>query len=115
MENLQKIRKEKGIKQTEVAKYLNISRGSYSRYETGIRKVDPDTLLKLSEFFDVSTDYLLGNTNIAMTLSEIRFDKEVDNMSDEELLKRYDFNYEGLNITEEEAKKMLELIRTLKK
>ena len=115
MENLKKFRKEKGIKQEEIAAYLNVSRGSYSRYETGSRKMDQDTLKKISEFLNVSIDYLVGNIEYPITLDELKFAKEIDTLSDEEAFESYDFVIDGEAVTKEEAKKMLELIRTLKK
>ncbi|GEM_PF-113280 len=46
-------------KQSDMANFLSISIQSYSAYENG-REPNYDTLIKLSEFFNVSTDYLLG-------------------------------------------------------
>lgn len=60
MNNLKAIRKEKKIKQVDVAKYLNITNATYSRYETGSLEPSNDTLRKLAKYFDVSVDYLLG-------------------------------------------------------
>lgn len=60
MDNLRKLRKERGIKQDEIAKYLKISVSAYSNYETGIRNVNIDTLIKLVKYFEVSADYLIG-------------------------------------------------------
>ena len=57
--NLEKIRKEKRISQTEIAKILNISQGSYSNYENGKREPDIKTLIKLSQIFNTSIDNLI--------------------------------------------------------
>lgn len=57
---LAKLRKRKGLSQYEVADRIGFSRGKYSNYEQGSRKPDPDTLKLLADFYDVSTDYLLG-------------------------------------------------------
>ncbi len=67
-ENLNKLLKElraqRGLTQKDVAELLHISRPTYTRYETGERKPDYETLRKLSEIFNVSTDYLIGVNNI---------------------------------------------------
>ena len=60
MNNLKMIRKELGLTQDEVALKLKITRQAYANYETNKRQPDPQTLIKLAELFQVSTDYLLG-------------------------------------------------------
>lgn len=56
---LRQLRNEKGVSQQVVADYLNITKQAYSLYELGKREPDFETLLKLGEYFDVSTDYIL--------------------------------------------------------
>ena len=51
----------KGITQEEVANALGIPRGTYAHYELNKRQPDADMIVKLADFFGVSTDYLLGN------------------------------------------------------
>lgn len=64
-EKLRLLRKEKNLKQDELAKSLNISRQSISNYENGTRFPNDEKLLcKIAQFFDVSVDYLLDMTNI---------------------------------------------------
>ena len=56
---LVKIRKAKGLNQLKVAMDLSISREALSHYETGKRSPDVQMLLKLSDYFGVSIDYLI--------------------------------------------------------
>lgn len=56
------LRQEKGLYQKELAAYLNLSIGTISNYEQGIHYPDLDTLCRLADFFDVTTDYLLNRT-----------------------------------------------------
>jgi transcriptional regulator with XRE-family HTH domain len=49
--------------QEDIAKYLGISRARYSHYENGRSEPDNETLKKLADFFNVTTDYLLGRTD----------------------------------------------------
>ena len=49
--------------QKDLAKYLNITTSAYGYYEQGKRNPDIEILRKLADYFDVSTDYLLGRTN----------------------------------------------------
>lgn len=56
---LSELRKEKGIKQEEVAKLLNVKRATVANYETGKRAPDYDTMIKLADYYGVSCDYIL--------------------------------------------------------
>ena len=63
MNNLRQARKAKGLTQAEVAQKIGLTQNGYSYWENGKAKIDKDQLLKLAELFEVSTDYLLGNTS----------------------------------------------------
>ena len=59
MIGLQEIRKKRGLSQLKVAMDLSISREALSYYENGRRSPDIQMLLILSDYFDVSIDYLI--------------------------------------------------------
>lgn len=59
MVGLREIRRKKGFSQLKVAMDLNISREALSYYENGRRSPDIQMLLRLSEYFGVSIDYLI--------------------------------------------------------
>lgn len=59
---LLELRREKNIGQKELAAYLRLSTGTISNYENGVHSPDLNTLCKLADFFDVTTDYLLNRT-----------------------------------------------------
>lgn len=61
--NLRDIRKERGKTQKQIAKLLGISQQSYSAYENGVSQPPRDALIKLAEYYQVSTDYLLDRTS----------------------------------------------------
>lgn len=61
--NLRGIREDRDIKQKDIAKVLNVSQNTYSQYETGVISLTAEVLIKLSEFYGVSIDYLLDRTN----------------------------------------------------
>ena len=56
------MREDKDITQKDMAQHLHCSQQVYSNYELGQRDIPTDILIKLSEFYDVSTDYILGLT-----------------------------------------------------
>lgn len=62
-ENIRNIRIDRGYTQKQIAEYLGISQNTYSQYEVGILNYPVDVIVKLSAFYGVSTDYLLGLTN----------------------------------------------------
>nr|WP_249219914.1 helix-turn-helix transcriptional regulator [Bacillus licheniformis] len=57
------LRKQSGLTQEELAKKLNITRSALSQYELGTREPNYDLLIKIADFFEVSTDYLLRGTD----------------------------------------------------
>ncbi|MBO5290074.1 MAG: helix-turn-helix transcriptional regulator [Clostridia bacterium] len=61
--NLKSIREDRDIKQKDIAKILNVSQNTYSQYETGVISLTAEILIKLSDFYDVSIDYLLDRTD----------------------------------------------------
>ncbi len=68
---LKSLRARHNYKQKDVADYLNISKSAYGYYEQGRNEMDIRTIVMLSELYNVSTDYLLGKTEIDKpTLSE---------------------------------------------
>ena len=63
-ERLIELRKERHFSQREMAKFLNISQPSYIRYENGKAEPSLENLSKIARIFDVSTDYLVGLSDI---------------------------------------------------
>ena len=57
---ISKLRERRGLSQVQLAEKLHMSQGSLGMYETGKRKPSLETLELIADFFNVSTDYLLG-------------------------------------------------------
>lgn len=57
------LREDADLTQTELSKYLNLTKRSYSHYENGTRNLPIDILISIADFHNVSTDYLLERTN----------------------------------------------------
>ena len=58
------LREDKDLTQTEIAKILNITQRTYSRYENGERSVPLELLCRIADYYKVSVDYLLERTDI---------------------------------------------------
>lgn len=60
---LKELRKARNISQLKLAMDLGMNQNSISRYESGAREADYQTLIALADYFNVSIDYLLERTN----------------------------------------------------
>lgn len=62
-QRIKDLREDHDMSQSEVAKLLNVSQPTYSRYENGRLDVPSEILIALSKLYKVSVDYLLGLKN----------------------------------------------------
>ena len=62
-ERLKSLLKKCGYTQVSLAETLGVSKGTVAMWETGKRTPDFETLIRLSDLFDVRTDYILGKSN----------------------------------------------------
>ncbi|MCM1055410.1 MAG: helix-turn-helix domain-containing protein [Bacteroides sp.] len=86
------LRKEKGISQKQAAEELGVAQALLSHYEKGKRECGLEFLLKAAEYYNVSTDYLLGRSPVAngalitqSTIEEARAPDKARNLSADEL------------------------------
>lgn len=63
-EKLKEIREDRDYKIKEIADVLKVAKNTYCNYENEKRTIPYDLIIKLSEFYNVSVDYLLGLTDI---------------------------------------------------
>ncbi len=57
---LRDLREDRDMTQAQIAEFLGIKQTVYSRYERGFQNLPLEFLVKLSKFYKVSTDYILG-------------------------------------------------------
>lgn len=69
-QRLRDLREDHDLLQEDVARILGISQTVYSRYERGYQTLPVVHLLKLADFYNTSTDYILGRTNIIQPLKK---------------------------------------------
>lgn len=60
---LKALREDRDITQKTLSEYLNIKQNTYSQYETGQRQLPIDILIRLADYFETSTDYILELTD----------------------------------------------------
>lgn len=89
----------------EVAEKIDVGRSTYAGYETEDRKPPIQNLIKLSNLFDVSVDYILGLTD------EPDIKKVEYNAS--EYLKKGNLNWNGVPLSDEELGPIVELLEVI--
>ena len=85
-DRLKSLRAEKELSQRDLASLLEMSPSTIAMYETGQREPDNETLIKIANFFQVSIDYLLGQSDIRTSIETIaahRTDDPTDELPEE--------------------------------
>lgn len=103
-ERLRLLRKERNLTQTELGNKINVTKVSISGYESGNRTPDTDTLQRLADFFEVSTDYLLGRTDRPALTPEEKEEAAFQAFANTPELQEF---YKELPVSNEEAVKRL--------
>lgn len=103
---IKQLRKEKELTQTELGKHLNVGKSTISQYETDTNMPDPEMILKIANFFNVSTDYLLGRSDKRKeTLDDEPTPQEIEEIFQNQVM------YQGVPMTEEEKESVKDFIR----
>lgn len=63
-QRLKDLREDRDLRQVDIADILKTSQTVYSRYERGAKDIPVRHLVKLADIYNVSTDYILGRTNV---------------------------------------------------
>lgn len=106
-DTLKQLRTKQGLTSEELCSKIGIKGGSYRNYERNDRKPDYDTLVKLADFYGVSTDYLLGRPDAKPP------EEPLDEFARKEHLKSLEkvFMKKYLALTEEQRDKVLDFLR----
>lgn len=104
---LKQLRESKGLTMQEVAEKTDTSYSVYQKYESGARGVGVPALQKLADFYNVSTDYLLGRPDAKPP------EEPLDEFARKEHLKSLEkvFMKKYLALTEEQRDKVLDFLR----
>lgn len=70
MLRLKQLREQRRLSQDGLAMKINVSQSTISAYEVGERTPDLETLITLASFFDVSIDYLVGQSDIKQNMQK---------------------------------------------
>ncbi|MCY8239177.1 helix-turn-helix transcriptional regulator [Bacillus inaquosorum] len=108
-DRLVELRKSKKLTQQGLADKLKITRSSLSQYEIGNRQPDYETLKKIADFFDVTTDYLLGYSNTKPVVEEEKTPYKVTDDPDLQIAFK-----EAADFSEEARRQTIDFINYLK-
>lgn len=67
-ERLFELRRQRDLTQLDLANYIGLNKQTISQYERGVRRPDIETLSALCDYFNVSTDYILGKSDVTLRL-----------------------------------------------
>lgn len=95
--NIRHLRESRGISQKHLAEKMGVRANTMSGYESGNREPDASTLLKISEFFNVSVDFIYGKTSAKNNHINFPSNKINDNKIEPEHLKRISDAIAGIN------------------
>lgn len=113
-ERITKARRYLGMNQKELCEKAEINEATLSRYENGLREPKAATLSKLAEILQVSTDYLLGITDIRnyKTLQD-DMNKDVESIYEntKEMLKQDGLMLYGKPITKDDVDEILRAMK----
>lgn len=104
---LKALRVAKKMSQQELADFLGITRQGYGKYEQSGSQPSFEMLLKIARYFHVSTDYLLGMTDIPNAESE-EFKEYLNNPLTSIAFKDFE------NLTDEQKQEAIEMIKFIK-
>ena len=62
-QRIRDLREDRDLTQKQIAQMLGMSQTGYSKYETGENDIPTAVLIKLADFYQTTTDYLLGRTD----------------------------------------------------
>lgn len=106
-ETIKDLRCEKNYTQKELAEILNITPGCLSKYETGKVQIPLDIILKISEVFDISVDYIIGKNNFS-------YDYSILNHYYCDKITVIDMLNNAISLSKEKRKILYEVLQSLK-
>ncbi len=109
-ERIRQLRREMGLKQSELGQKLGISASAVGMYENDRRVPPRETLLKMCEFFGVSTDYLLGNDDSRQQEQTTDLEDELSALR-EKLIRQDGLMFHGKPLSPESLEKILRAVR----
>lgn len=109
---LKELRTEKKLFQKDIAALLDIALTTYASYEQGLTNPPYDSLVALANFYNVSSDYLLGLTDIPYNQDELDFFNELKEKDIDQLIREYNLTLGDEALDEKEERILIKLIKS---
>ncbi|WP_246224859.1 helix-turn-helix domain-containing protein [Lentilactobacillus kribbianus] len=107
---LEDLKEQSGLTQTEIAKRIGIDRTAYSKIKNGTRKLSSSEAKKLANLFNVSTDYLLGESSkTSDSTPDWATEKDISDLHDF-LATNGQMTYKGMDLTQEQRERVDQII-----
>ena len=108
MLRLREIRKENGISLKKLGEIVGVAESTMSLYENEKRQPDYETLKKLADYFNVTTDYLLGREEkTTLTTKDKKEITEILESTRQQLLSQEGLMFDGEPASEEDVQKII--------
>lgn len=119
---IRELRKKKNLTMKQLGAILGLAESTISQYETGRREPDTKTLIKLSDYFGVTVDYLLGNTESPLIFrpshtAPVAFDEQkIMEAAGIDPLKEIDIGFYGAysELTEDDKKTIRDMVMLMR-
>ena len=105
-DRLRELRKERGMQQRELGEMYDLSSSAIGSYERNLREPTLELLLRLSEYFGVSVDYLLCRTEERLTANAY---KEKDAYELSEVMRDHTITIGGVTVTEADKRRICDM------
>ena len=84
-ERLKKVRIDRGLRQEDIGAIVHVGKSTVSQWENNIHVPDIETIVKIANYLNVTSDYLLGRTNVRNPIETIAAHHEGEEWTEEEL------------------------------
>lgn len=106
-DRLRELRKSRGLQQSELGRIFELSPSAIGSYERGLREPAFKHLIGFANYFKVSTDYILGNTEERVTLDDYIKSGNTDFF---DILNKSNLSINGYELTEEDKRRLGDIV-----
>ena len=106
-ERLRELRKSRGLQQSELGRIFSLSPSAIGSYERGLREPAFDHLVGFANYFNVSTDYILGNSDELVTLDDYLKGSNTDFF---DILNKSNLSINGYELTNEDKRHLGDIV-----